>query len=359
MGSAPSSGLKLVNLKQDTSQATTDQHGYSTDSQINAELSAEKKKQKSVIKILCLGISGSGKSTILKQMRVIHLDGFRDDEKEVYRESLLYTYVNASNELLQKLPETLYDKDIAMLKAKLEHLTTVSLRQAKSETDVLRDVLKLLRSHLGKTLMTKYAVGEQSCNVIQYLLSRIEKIEDFQTIDPNIQDILRVRVPTTGVAYTYFNYKKASLCMIDVGGQKSERRKWIHLFDDVKAVFFVVDISHFDSIVESLAVFEETCETQYLKDASIILFFNKVDLFKEKQNRCELSRHFPEYVETGNHKDASHFVKQQFVERFSKRKGAAIYTFFTCATDTHNIDKTFSACSDIILKKSLMAAGLY
>jgi hypothetical protein len=31
--------------------------------------------------------------------------------------------------------------------------------------------------------------------------------------------------------------------LVDVGGQKSERRKWLHCFDDVKVVLFIVDLS--------------------------------------------------------------------------------------------------------------------
>lgn len=35
-------------------------------------------------------------------------------------------------------------------------------------------------------------------------------------------------------------------CMFDVGGQRNERRKWIHCFDNVTAVIFVTAISEYD-----------------------------------------------------------------------------------------------------------------
>ena len=37
--------------------------------------------------------------------------------------------------------------------------------------------------------------------------------------------------------------------MFDVGGQRSERKKWIHVFDNVNAVLFLVAISGYDHVL--------------------------------------------------------------------------------------------------------------
>ena len=38
--------------------------------------------------------------------------------------------------------------------------------------------------------------------------------------------------------------------MVDVGGQKSEQRKWIYCFDNVHGVLFVADISGYMQFIE-------------------------------------------------------------------------------------------------------------
>jgi guanine nucleotide-binding protein subunit alpha len=63
---------------------------------------------------------------------------------------------------------------------------------------------------------------------------------------PTDQDILRARLRTTGISETLFNIGPYTYRMFDVGGQRSERKKWIHVFDNVQVVLFLVAISGYD-----------------------------------------------------------------------------------------------------------------
>ena len=328
---------------------------------IEKQLAKDKKKEKSLMKILCLGTSCSGKSTILKQMRILHQDGFMNDEKDVYRDSFLFTFVLSAYELVSKLPESACSKKVHELRAKLSQLSYIKARLLKKDDEVFTKILSFFKSFEGEDLIATYGQGRQCGMFLMYFLERMETVTSYDEFVPNTDDILRIRVQTTGVVFTNFHYKKANFCMVDVGGQKTERRKWIHLFDDVRAIFFVVDLSNFEDMTESLEVFAGICSTKALKEANVILFFNKTDIFKQKKNLSELAEQFPEFIETRcNHKEAGLFIKRKFEETFRKyHEKGLIYSFFTCATDTNNIEKTFSACTDIILKKSLAAAGLY
>ena len=66
---------------------------------------------------------------------------------------------------------------------------------------------------------------------------------------PTEQDVLRARVRTTGIVQQNFQIGTSKYTMFDVGGQRNERRKWIHCFDNVTAVIFVTAISEYDQVL--------------------------------------------------------------------------------------------------------------
>jgi guanine nucleotide-binding protein subunit alpha len=63
---------------------------------------------------------------------------------------------------------------------------------------------------------------------------------------PNDQDLLRSRLRTTGITETIFDLGQLTYRMFDVGGQRSERKKWIHCFENVNCLLFLVAISGYD-----------------------------------------------------------------------------------------------------------------
>ena len=125
----------------------------------------------------------------------------------------------------------------------------------------------------------------------KYYLNKIKTIGDVGYV-PSIQDVLRSRVRTSGIVEERYIIDRVPFQMYDVGGQRNERKKWIHCFDTVTAVIFVAAISEYDQVLyedhsanriqEALSLFEEICNSRWFEDTSIILFLNKRDLFEEK-----------------------------------------------------------------------------
>lgn len=66
------------------------------------------------------------------------------------------------------------------------------------------------------------------------------------TYVPTSQDIIHTRARTIGLTETTFQLRDHEMLMVDVGGQKSERRKWIHCFQDVTSILFLVSLSGYD-----------------------------------------------------------------------------------------------------------------
>ena len=65
---------------------------------------------------------------------------------------------------------------------------------------------------------------------------------------PTAEDCIRTRAKTTGIHEAKIQIGSNNYSIIDVGGQRSERKKWIHCFSDVTGVFFIVSASEYDQV---------------------------------------------------------------------------------------------------------------
>jgi len=148
-----------------------------------------------------------------------------------------------------------------------------------------------------------------------------------------------------------------------LGGQRNERRKWIHCFEGVTAVMFVAAISEYDQMLyedekenrvhEAIEVFKNISNSKFFKDSSMILFLNKKDLFDDKIKVVPLTVCFPEYNGDLKSFDAtSDYMKDKFLEKIEDKK-RQVYPHITCATDTENVQKVFLDCKQTILQQNL------
>jgi len=198
-----------------------------------------------------------------------------------------------------------------------------------------------------------------------YYFDEIQRITKPEYI-PTQPDVLRSRVRTTGIVETKFAIKDMKFKMFDVGGQRNERKKWIHCFQGVTAVIFCVGLSEYDQklfedntqnrMVESMLLFDEICNSRWFVDTDVVLFLNKTDLFKEKLKKKDLSVCFPDYKGGQNYEVASKFILDKF-KSLNKNPNKTIYHHYTTATDTDNIRVVFSIVTDIIMRRILNEQG--
>lgn len=80
---------------------------------------------------------------------------------------------------------------------------------------------------------------------LTYYFGSLDRLFD-PNYQPHAQDIVHSRARTIGITETTFQLGDSEMLMVDVGGQKSERRKWIHCFQDVTSILFLVSLSGYD-----------------------------------------------------------------------------------------------------------------
>eukprot|EP00004_Rigifila_ramosa_P014779 TRINITY_DN338_c0_g1_i1.p1 TRINITY_DN338_c0_g1~~TRINITY_DN338_c0_g1_i1.p1 ORF type:complete len:350 (-),score=98.24 TRINITY_DN338_c0_g1_i1:186-1235(-) len=332
---------------------------------VEAQLKKDKKQMEREIKLLLLGTGESGKSTIVKQMKIIHLNGFKSDDERREHRVVIYSNIIQSMKSLLKGAQKL-SIPIARENEAIGERVLVGPSAGEHYTpDLARDIKKLWNDPGIKAAFARSAEFQLNDSAAFYL-NDIDRISDPAFV-PTVQDILRARVITTGIQETEFSYANVKFKMVDVGGQRNERRKWIHCFQEVTAIIFCVALSEYDQklyedetqnrMQESLLLFEEIMNSKWFANTSMILFLNKTDLFKEKIARVDLARFFPEYSGGLDYDRGLAFIKSKFLSLNKNPDKKKIYAHETCATDTRNVKFVFESVKDIIINANLSASG--
>jgi guanine nucleotide-binding protein G(i) subunit alpha len=179
---------------------------------------------------------------------------------------------------------------------------------------------------------------------------------------PTLLDILNVRIKTTGVVEAQYCINNVNYSFIDVGGQRSERKKWIHQFEVVDAVIFVAACSEYDQFLveddtvsrmkESLDVFNSIVNSKSFINTAIILLLNKVDVFKEKIKICALEKYFEDYDGKDDFESAKEFISAKYLT-LNKQPTRRIYTHYTTAIDTENMNFIIHSIIDMMVRNKL------
>lgn len=335
--------------------------------EIEKQLKRDKKDARRELKLLLLGTGESGKSTFIKQMRIIHGAGYSDDERRTYIK-IVY----------QNIYMAMFTMVRAMENLKILYENPANLAHADAIRDIdYESVSSMDAQHVVAIRSLWEDPGMKECydrrreyqltDSAKYYLDNLDRISQSAYL-PTLQDILRVRVPTTGIVEYPFDLDSIIFRMVDVGGQRSERRKWIHCFESVTSIMFLVALSEYDQVLvesdnenrmeESKALFRTIISYPWFQESSVILFLNKKDLLEEKVLYSHLVDYFPEY--DGPQRDAEaarDFILKMFVE-LNPDPEKIIYSHFTCATDTENIRFVFAAVKDTILQLNLKEYNL-
>jgi len=204
---------------------------------------------------------------------------------------------------------------------------------------------------------------------VKYYFNKIDEISEPDYLASD-DDILYARVRTSGIVTERYMIDGTMFEMYDVGGQRNERKKWIHCFDNVTAIIFVAALSEYDQVlfedsstnrmIEAIQLFKEICNNKFFANSSMLLFLNKKDLFAEKIWVKDIKGvpQFSDYKGCLGDFDAGvdYFVNL-FLGVNDRPNEKIIYNHVTCATDTKNVEVVMNACKDIITRGNLKDSG--
>jgi len=331
---------------------------------VDRELKDKKKEIMSEIKLLLLGTGESGKSTIAKQLKILHADGFTNQELLSYKPVVVNNTIGCIKVLVTyaaKFNFELQEKN-KVYAGELDQMNAVDVDQITSEIALAIQELwadKAIKDTFERR--TEFQLMDSA----EYCFHHVERFCDPEYV-PTQEDILRVRARTTGIIETTFKIRDTSFRLVDVGGQRSERKKWIHCFEDVTAIIYCVALNEYDMklfedekvnrMKESIELFEEICNSKWFSKTAIILFLNKKDLFEVKIKQVDLKVLFPDYTGGSNYDHAVVYIRDMFFS-LNKMQGKKLFSHVTQATSTESVKVVFDSAKEIIISQNLERLG--
>ncbi|ELU43358.1 heterotrimeric G protein alpha subunit 4 [Rhizoctonia solani AG-1 IA] len=303
--------------------------------EVERELKAHAKKQQVQIKVLLLGSGDSGKSTVLKQMRIIHNDKFTQQEVELYRQLVFNNIIRGA---------VMLGDALTLMQLQLSRENERFVEKLRSTSD-LRDgeaypmeLLQPLQDLWGDAAAQQGWSRANEVALPENFFGDLPRVFQRDYI-PTTQDIIRCRAQTTGITETVFKLRGQELHLIDVGGQRSERRKWIHCFQDVTTILFLVSLNGYDQCLfedsnavgiflpeklDAMAIWDSICDSEYFRSTNIDYEGPEGDA---GEGRIYFRRRFLKL-------SSKSAAREPTSGRHSPPRKREIYTHFTNATDT-------------------------
>eukprot|EP00477_Mikrocytos_mackini_P000989 GAHX01001060.1.p1 GENE.GAHX01001060.1~~GAHX01001060.1.p1 ORF type:complete len:381 (-),score=75.01 GAHX01001060.1:30-1172(-) len=360
-------------------------------SQIDKRLSFEIGKTKQEMTILLLGASESGKSTIFKQLRMYYGRYFSADEKKFF-------YNLIPENLISVLKQVVHICEDNNLPLNFEISQDTSIKLCNTD----QSFKELFKSAFGSPkqiilsfkfqrefrtecgLIVSEFISKNSTAINQaielgsdvnlpdsacYLIQNHSRIFE-PRYDVPVNDILRARVSTTGVEEITISEHNMRFKILDVGGQRGERKKWIHVFEKkINIVLYVASLAEYDQkepedlskarIEESIELFE-TIINSYFQNIPVILFLNKRDIFEQKLKTKPLKDYISNFKMENTVNNCIDFIRNLYVSKKIENKNSdgAIYSYDMEATNTEVFAIVWKVVKSLLFEKNLSSSGL-
>ncbi|KAI8895735.1 guanine nucleotide binding protein, alpha subunit [Globomyces pollinis-pini] len=311
-------------------------------------------------KILVLGTADSGKSTFLKQLKLIHGNGFTNEEYQMAKRLAINGILGAAEQLILHC-----DQDI---QASYDILIRFISNEEGPFDYLAPGFIRLISSLWNEPQIQQKYEELEYCfpSTITHFLDNIDRIASKDSV-LTAEDLLLLRVVTNGVIEITFVIDDANVHFYDVSGLKNHRHQWVPYFDDVNSIIFIINIASYDQkmiedsttnqMEDALKLFDDICNHSLLSKSQMVVFFNKTDLFQKKVNKIPIKNTFQDYEgKPGSNSQGLEFFKKKFKDL--NRTGRPIMVQFTCCTDCNSMKIIGDSIIKNVLEKNLETLGV-
>uniref|UniRef100_A0A671K272 Guanine nucleotide-binding protein G(s) subunit alpha n=1 Tax=Sinocyclocheilus anshuiensis TaxID=1608454 RepID=A0A671K272_9TELE len=262
---------------------------------IDKSLKAEKREYKQTHRLLLLGAGESGKSTIVKQMRILHVNGFNAEEKKQKIQDIKNNIKEAIETIVTAMSVLVPPVQLACPanKFRIDYIFNLANQKDFEFTPEFYEHTKTLWQDEGVRACFERSNEYQLIDCAQYFLDRIDTVKQ-SDYTPTDQDLLRCRVLTSGIFETRFQVDKVNF-------QFTVRQK-ISSYNMV-----LREDNQTNRLQEALNLFKNIWNNRWLRTISVILFLNKQDLLAEKvlAGKSKIEDYFPEFARYTTPDDAT------------------------------------------------------
>jgi len=320
------------------------------------------------LKVLCLGVGGCGKTTFVKQMKIIHSIPWNDVEIENYVRIIRGNYVHGLQDCLE-IAARLGLKPSSDNTAVADKIHSLRARAVDITADIQVAVTQLFPDPAIQEVIKNHS-EQLTIKHLPYFLEHMDRVIKSDYI-PNDEDILRCRQRTAGASSATIYIDKNYFEFFDIGGQKPERAKWEQVLADNRfaAILYFVAADEFDvgdeekefdrtKLEISRFIFSEIVNSNIIQeDVPVILFLNRRDLFedrmKERSGWESFKRQFNDYDGGEDPKAGLDFMRNIFLDTVRPRDVNPIKHHYTCALDRESMIVVWRTVREYLLKLAL------
>eukprot|EP00004_Rigifila_ramosa_P015922 TRINITY_DN3731_c0_g2_i7.p1 TRINITY_DN3731_c0_g2~~TRINITY_DN3731_c0_g2_i7.p1 ORF type:complete len:393 (-),score=86.37 TRINITY_DN3731_c0_g2_i7:29-1207(-) len=174
-------------------------------------------------------------------------------------------------------------------------------------------------------------LGVQGVHNLEYFAQHLTRL-GAPGFEPVLRDALHARMHTLGGTREAVLQPpgQAGVRLCDARGDRSERRRWIHVFAEARTVLYVSALTDYSEVLfedetinrldESLALVEEVGWARLLRGLPLVLLLTKYDVLPSRLKAVPLERKYPGYAGGADAGAAAEFIAARLEEASGRRR---------------------------------------